>query len=114
MVKKKANELRVGDKILGQTNFYVVMDVRASKFTGNTYPVIDIVDSKGQKMTVETGASEKFQDHIYEVDSPPVPVEPVSTPAPEVVPVAAEEIKVPKVAKKKVSKKKPVAKKKVV
>jgi outer membrane biosynthesis protein TonB len=71
-VKKKANELRVGDKILGETNFYIVNSVKNSALTGSIYPVIEIVDSHGLTKIVETGANEKFQDHIYEVELPVV------------------------------------------
>ena len=74
-VKKKANELRVGDKILGETNFYIVNSVKNSALTGSIYPVIEIVDSHGLTKIVETGANEKFQDHIYEVELPRVAVE---------------------------------------
>jgi len=67
-VKKRARELRVGDKILGTTNWYKVLAVRNSTLTGSTYPVIDIEDAFGNKKTIETGGNEKLQDHIYEVD----------------------------------------------
>ena len=111
IVKKKAKDLCVGDKILGQTNYYNVVGVKNSSLTGCMYPVIEVTDSRGIKKMIETGQSEKFQDHVYEVE----------VPDPEVVPVVEEPVKkvakkktVP--AKKKVVKKvvKKVAKKKVV
>jgi hypothetical protein len=67
-VRKKANQLRIGDKILGNTNYYKVMSVRNSAMTGSTYPVIEVEDMFGNKQTIETGANEKFQDHLYEVE----------------------------------------------
>jgi hypothetical protein len=69
IVKKKAHELAVGDKILGNTNFYVINELKPSSLTGVTYPVIEVTDAYGNKKTIETGANEKFQDHIYEVDT---------------------------------------------
>jgi hypothetical protein len=108
IVKKKAADLRVGDKILGQTNYYNVTSVKNSSLTGCMYPVIEVTDSRGIKKMIETGGNEKFQDHVYEVDLPD----------PEVVPVVEEPVT--KVAKKKTAKKvvkkvvKKVAKKKAV
>ena len=67
-VKKRARELRVGDKILSNTNWYKVTAVRNSTLTGSTYPVIDVVDAFGNTKSIETGANERFQDHIYEVE----------------------------------------------
>jgi len=69
IVKKKANQLRVGDKILGETNWWRIVAIRNSTYTGNTYPIIDVLDSFNKKRTIETGANEKFQDHIYEVET---------------------------------------------
>jgi len=68
VVKKKASQLRVNDKILGNTNYYIITSVKNSTFTGSTYPVIEVVDAFGNKKTIETGSSEKLQDHIYEVE----------------------------------------------
>jgi hypothetical protein len=70
-LKKKASQLKKGDKILGQTNFWYVEDVHRSHLTGNSYPVIDVVDAFGKRKSIETGQNEKFQDHIYEVEVPP-------------------------------------------
>ena len=70
IVKKKANQLVPGDKILGQTNFYFIDSVKPSALTGSTYPVIEITDSHGIKKVIETGANERFQDHVYEVELP--------------------------------------------
>ena len=71
-VKKKANQLRVGDKIVGNTNYWLIKAIRPSSLTGSMYPILDVVDAFGKEMSIETGANEKLQDHIYEVDLAPV------------------------------------------
>jgi hypothetical protein len=67
-VQKKARDLRVGDKILGGTVNYLVESVKNSALTGSSYPVIVVLDTNGVRRTIETGANEKFQDHIYDVE----------------------------------------------
>ena len=69
IVRKKARELQVGDKILGLgSNFFKVLTKANSTMTGSTYPVITIEDSYGGRKVIETGANEKLQDHIYDVE----------------------------------------------
>jgi hypothetical protein len=69
IVRKKARELQVGDKILGGgTNFFKVLAKANSALTGSTYPVITVEDSFGNRKNIETGANERLQDHIYEVE----------------------------------------------
>jgi hypothetical protein len=110
-VKKKADELQVGDKIVGQTNFYVVDSIKPSGLTGVRYPVIDVTDSHGLKKTIETGANEKFQDHIYEVELPIV-LEP-EQPVKKIVKKKKVVKKVKVTPKKVIVKKKAAPKKKV-
>jgi hypothetical protein len=46
----------------------MVESVKNSSLTGSSYPVIVVRDSNGVVKTIETGANEKFQDHIYDVE----------------------------------------------
>jgi hypothetical protein len=68
--QKTAGELQVGDRIVGNTNYYTVIAIRPSILTGRHRPVIDVKDADGKLMTIDTGANEKLQDHLFEVDRP--------------------------------------------
>lgn len=70
--KKRASELRVGDKILGNTNHFEILAIRQSPLTGVTYPILDVVDAHGVTRTLETGKDTKTQDLEYEVEAPEV------------------------------------------
>ena len=67
-VRKSARDLRAGDKILGGSNYWVIQSVKNSALTGSSYPCITVIDSNGVQKVIETGANEKLQDHIYEVE----------------------------------------------
>lgn len=69
IVQKKANQLRKGDKILSVNNHYMIDSVRNSTLTGCTYPLIEVTDRYGKKLTIETGSTGLLQDHIYEVET---------------------------------------------
>jgi hypothetical protein len=69
VVKKRPNELLVGDRILGNTNWYDIKSVQKSLLTGVMYPVIEVVDAHGNPQTIETGKTQLLQDHIYEVET---------------------------------------------
>jgi hypothetical protein len=93
-VQKKARDLRVGDNIIGLTTSWLVENVQKSPLCGVSFPLITVIDSNGKQFDIETGGTEKFQDHVYDVETSSVPVAPVE----------------PKPVKKAV--KKPVTKKK--
>ena len=67
-VRKSARDLRVGDKILGGQNYWIIESIENSKLAGRSYPAISVVDAYGVRKVIETGANEKLQDHIYEVE----------------------------------------------
>jgi len=73
-VQMKARDLKVGYIILGANNNWKITAVRPSTLTGVSYPVIDVVDSFDQIMSIETGYNEKLQDHVYNVEIPDPPV----------------------------------------
>jgi hypothetical protein len=70
-IEKRPHELRVGDRILGATNFYTIETIRFTGLSGTLFPVIEIVDMNGIRKTVDTGSTPQLQDHIYECDPRP-------------------------------------------
>ncbi len=67
-IQKTAGQLKVGDKILGNTNHFRIRKLTPSPLTGLHCPVIELEDSNGMVKTIDTGSSAKLQDHLYEVE----------------------------------------------
>lgn len=68
-VMKNASDLRVGDKILGGENWFVIKQITRSPYGGVRFPVIHLEDRNGVLRNIDTGASAKLQDHLYEIQS---------------------------------------------
>jgi len=69
-VQKKAKDLRVGDRIIGLTKSWLVKDIQISHLTGVIFPLLTLVDDNGDEMKIESGSTDRLQDHIYDVEIP--------------------------------------------
>ncbi len=79
-IKKTAADLKKGDKILGNTNWYVVKSLKPSPISGVRCPILEVEDRFGVKKTIDTGSNERMQDHIYEVEEAVIRKEKKKTP----------------------------------
>lgn len=67
LVTKRARELKVGDKIMGNTNWFLIQSLEKG-IAGVFHPRITGVDAFGKPMSIDTGATGILQDTTYEVE----------------------------------------------
>lgn len=67
-IEKKASQLRVGDRIVGNTN-YMTIDVIRPGIAGIFFPIIECTDATGRKLVVDTGSTPRLQDSTFTVDA---------------------------------------------
>jgi hypothetical protein len=66
-VHKRARELEIGDKIMGNTNWILIEKLEPG-VAGVFHPKITGKDAFGKHISVDTGATGNLQDTTFEVE----------------------------------------------